>query len=219
MCRKIVCALALLALSTSNAPAESTKLVDKGSSDWKYFDASAKAPENWHGSDFDDSEWKSGQSPLGYGDDDIKQTISFGDDDGNKRLCAFFRHSFEVEDPAKIKAIIATIVCDDGCAIYVNGKEVHRHNLPEGELKETTMAPEVIHSELERHGLTAVLDSGNLTAGKNIVAVRVHQRGPESSDMALDVELRGEDDEEAIEEAKQTEKAESEQLEQFFLNQ
>ncbi len=73
--------------------------MEMGAKEWKYLDTAEGPGKDWHKADFDDSQWKSGQAPLGYGDEHIKQTISFGDDEEDKNICAFFRRTVEMEDP------------------------------------------------------------------------------------------------------------------------
>ena len=108
------------------------KYLEMGAKQWRYLET-AKAPaKDWFGVKFDDSKWKTGQAPLGYGDDDIQQEISFGDDEDNKRTCAFFRRAVEIKDPKAFKMMLGKLICDDGCVVYVNGKEVYRLNLPQG---------------------------------------------------------------------------------------
>ena len=186
-----------------------------GANEWKYLDTADGLAKEWHKADFDDSQWKSGQAPLGYGDEDLKQTISFGDDEGDKNICAFFRRTVEVEDPTAAKKIMGKLICDDGCAVYVNGKEVHRFNLPAGELKSDTTAEFPVGNEMERQGFTFLVDAANFKAGKNVIAVRVHQWGAESSDLAFDLSLKGLDDDEAIKSAKETLDAEQEQIKEY----
>ena len=85
--------------------------------EWKYLDTADGPAKDWHKADFDDSQWKSGQAPLGYGDEHIKQTISFGDDEEDKNICSFFRRTVEVEDPKAAKKFVGKLNCDDGCVV------------------------------------------------------------------------------------------------------
>jgi hypothetical protein len=191
------------------------KILEMGAKDWKYQDDVEALPENWNSPDLDDSKWKSGQAPLGYGDDDIKQKVSFGDDETNKRPVAFFRRTVEVEDPNAYKKVLGKLVCDDGSVVYVNGKEVHRFNLPEGEIKNTSRAKFAMGGELERYGLSFLIDTDKLKAGKNVIAVRVHQANPNSSDLALDMSLEGLTDEASVEEADAKFKEEAQYIKQM----
>ena len=214
----LVLCVAAVGFQHQDANADTNTVVEMGA-DWKYFDKNELPDENWAAADFDDSGWAQGAAPLGYGDDDIKQTVSFGDNADQKNLCVFFRNAFELtESPAGMK-LVCKLVCDDGCAIYVNGKEVHRYNLPDGELKLDTLSRYVVGGGLERHGLTLVLDGEQLTEGTNVIAVRVHQQGPASSDLAMDMEVAVTADEASIEQAEATHDQEQSQLELYEAQQ
>ena len=190
-----------------------------GCKDWKYFDQSIEAPKDWTKIEFDDKSWKSGQAPLGYGDGDVKQKVSFGDDERNKRNCVFFRKKFEVSDLEGAKKLIGRMNVDDGCVVFLNGKEIHRFNLPKGEIKKDTRAILPIGGNLERVKMHVIADVDKLKKGANVLAIRVHQCNEASSDLHIDVSLEVTGDEERIKAV--TEKYEEEQklmkqyLEQF----
>ena len=209
--RSAFLSLVLVTVAVCQITAEE-RILKMGAKEWKYLDTAEGPAKEWYKADFDDSKWKSGQAPLGYGDDDIKQTISFGDNEAEKNICAFFRRTIEVDDPKAAKKVVGKLICDDGCAVYVNGEEVHRHNLPAAELKSDTTSEFIVSGEIERHEFTFLVSADKFKPGKNVIAVRVHQRGAESSDLAFDLSLTGLDDDEAIESAKQIHDLEQEQI-------
>ena len=201
--------LAIVLFAVCQTATAEQKPLEKGAKEWKYLDTAEGPGKDWHKVDFDDSEWKSGQAPLGYGDEDIKQIISYGDDEDNKHICAFFRRTVEA-DPKSAKKFVGKLICDDGCVVYVNGEEVYRFNLEPGEVKNDTTT--MFTTPVERHEFTFLIDATKFKAGNNVIAVRVHQRGGESSDLAFDLSLTGLDDEEAIESEQQTYDLEREQI-------
>ena len=173
-------------------------VMEMAAKDWRYFDLAEPPPENWSTADFDDSKWNSGQAPLGYGDDHIKQKLSYGDDESNKHTCAYLRKNIAIDDPASVKKFVAKFTCDDGCVVYVNGQEVHRFNLPEGEVTKDTKALCPLDDDYERSALTFLVDTAKFTTGKNTIAVRVHQASAASSDLAFNMSLAGLTDDAAI---------------------
>ncbi len=180
-----------VAIATNAAPADNL-IIQRGQAKWKYWDA-AEAPEpTWTESDFDDSQWKEGQAPLGYGDSFVKTKISFGDDDQKKHPVAFFRHKFRVAEEDASAPAIAKIRMDDAVVVYVNAKEVYRFNLPDGPVDHRTMAK--VSLKPENRDWTFVIDAEHLQAGDNLIAVSVHQRGDNSSDLLLDLELKPADE-------------------------
>jgi LysM repeat protein len=159
-------------------------------SEWKFWDLGEDPGAQWQHPDFDDGQWASGSGPLGYGEDDIDSEVQYGDDEAMKHMVTFFRHKFTVKDPAQVTGLAGSLLCDDAAAVYLNGKEVFRRNLPEGELTLSTPASEAIGGARERTNWEFTVDPKLLRAGDNTVAVRVHQCNPASSDLAFELELK-----------------------------
>lgn len=184
-------AFLLLALCTWSpiATAEET-LLPFGSS-WRYLDDGVIPPANWIDSAFDDTSWQVGPAQLGYGDGDEATVIGFGPDPDDKPITAYFRTSFSIVDPAAYDGITMRLIRDDGAVIYLNGIEVFRSNLPAGPITTTTLAASTISGSEEDTQNLAVLSPNSLVSGSNVIAVELHQRDSESSDLSLDLELRG----------------------------
>ena len=151
---------------------------------WMYLDNGKQPDENWTNLDFDDSAWKEGAAQLGYGDSDEETRL---DNAADKYPTYYFRKQFDVTAPDKLKPLIVRLIKDDGAIVYINGKEVVRDNMPAGKITRETFAEETtpVESEFYLHDLAA-----KLRAGKNIVAVEVHQASATSSDVSFDLELR-----------------------------
>src|SRR5439155_3105557 len=116
---------------------------------WKYLDDGSNQGTAWESNTFDDSPWKSGAAQLGYGDDDVVTTVSFGPDADNKFVTTYFRKSFNVDDPAAVKSLDLRLIRDDGAIIYLNGTEVYRNNMPGGAVTSATQASTTIGGEDE----------------------------------------------------------------------
>ncbi|MDC1349500.1 lamin tail domain-containing protein [Akkermansiaceae bacterium] len=174
---------------TSVAGASNTDLIELGST-WSFLDDGSAQTTQWRGRTFDDSTWASGPAPLGYGDEEVTE-ISYGGDDDDRFITSYFRQGFEVPDPAAFDSLLLSLQVDDAAAIYLNGNEIVRRNLPSGELNyrtralESTAPPE----EADFNGYT--LSPEFLVAGTNVLAVEVHQIAPSSVDMRLDLSLKG----------------------------
>ena len=181
---------------------QADELVKPSSEGWKYLDKADKPAKDWNKIEFDDSKWKEGKAPLGYGDDDIKTKISFGDDEGNKIPFALFRGSVEIKDLKAIAGVAGYAIFDDGAIVYVNGKEVMRLNVPEGKIKHTDSAILAKGGELERMKHAFAIPSEMLKDGKNVIAIEVHQVNASSSDLAVDLKLDSLKDKEKFAEIK-----------------
>jgi len=171
---------------------EKVPLVAQGST-WKYDDTGKDLGAAWRASDFDDSKWSSGAATLGYGEASQgrpeKTVISFGTDAKNKHICAYFRHAFDVPDPSDIQRLSLQVLRDDGCVVYLNGREVARSNMPDGEISFGTLAVKAIGGDDEMSWQGFDLDNTFLRKGKNVIAVEVHQSGATSTDLTFDLKL------------------------------
>ena len=166
--------------------ADETVLIAKGSR-WRYLDTGEPPGENWIDGEFDDSLWLEGPAQLGYGEGDEATRIRFGDDPRNKHITTWFRRAIVVDDPGRLDALKLQLQSDDGAVVYVNGHEVVRFNLPEGEI-----SPETTTLRSGDPGfLPYDLNPDELEDGENLIAVEVHQSRPNSSDVSFDLELIG----------------------------
>ena len=82
------------------------------------------------------------------------------------------------------------VEADDGCIIKLNGKEVIRHNMPEGEALSETWATQRVSGWREKNALPLPVAPRFLQVGVNRIMVRVHQADPQSADLIFDLSVR-----------------------------
>lgn len=160
-------------------------------STWKYIDLGLNLNPAWRTNGFNDGGWKSGKARLGYGDPGMATTIGFGLDSNNKYITTYFRNRFTVAGLSRVTDLTARLSRDDGAVIYVNGIEVARSNMPEGNITSATTANSAAGGADETIFFDIPLDRGVLREGENVIAVEVHQSGAGSSDLGFDLELVG----------------------------
>lgn len=158
--------------------------------EWKYLDIGQAPAGDWTGLDYDSTGWKTGDSPLGYGDPGMATTLDFGPQSSNKYSAYYFRREFEITDPAALDRVTVNVVRDDGVAIYLNGVEIARDNLPTGELNYDTQALSAAGGGDETLVREFDLPKEMLRAGKNVLAAEVHQVSGSSSDLRFDAWLQ-----------------------------
>ena len=168
-----------LELATTQ-PEESTDLVVAGAT-WRYLDDGSDQGTDWRATGFDDSAWSSGPAELGFGESDEATTLTSG------HITYYFRHTFDVADPAEIETLKLYLKRDDGAVVYLNGTEVARDNLGEGEVTSTTLAGNAADDGNNFHEFT--IDSSGVVSGDNVLAVEVHQVSTSSSDLSFDLRL------------------------------
>ena len=77
----------------------------------------------------------------------------------------------------------------DGAAVYVNGVEVARPNMPAGTITSQTFASVNVASPADRTWNTYTVPPSVLTTGTNTIAIEVHKNFRSSSSLGLDVQL------------------------------
>ncbi len=162
-------------------------LVERGAV-WSFWDQGSHPGEGWNLAGFDEATWSSGGAPLGYGDSDIVTTIGYGEDSSDKHVTAWFRQEIEVPEGTLVEGTLE-VQCDDGCLVWLEGQELGRRYLPEGDVDETTLASETAYGDSETEWTRFSLEAEQLTAGTVALGVEVHQVGATSSDTRMDLSL------------------------------
>jgi hypothetical protein len=159
--------------------------------DWKYLDDGTLPTPDWQAAAFDDASWASGAAVLGYGDNSVTTTLSFGGDADNKHAAYYLRKTFHLdeEELPLVDSLRVRMRRDDGAIIYINGGEVVRDNLPDGAVDNTTFADVTAGGVDESTYFVFDVDSSTLVEGENIIAVEVHQTNGRSSDIMFDLAL------------------------------
>ncbi len=154
---------------------------------WHYLDGARSPDAGWEEPGYDASAWSRGPAPLGYGDEPATE-IDDGNTGGGSAPAAWFRATFEVEDPAWIAELELGLVRDDAAIVWINGVEVARSNLA-ADADADDWAIARIQDEFEAEWTDWEIDPALLVAGQNTIAVEVHQSDAESSDLRFDASL------------------------------
>ena len=155
---------------------------------WKYYDQGSLDGQNWKSNSYSESGWKSGQAPLGYGNvgingsSDYNTTIDYGTDSSNKRPTYYFRKSFTLDKaPTDDDIYQLTYYVDDGFIAYVNGTEIGRYLMADGDAVYNNYSTSYAGSTAATGTIT--IDNSLLHQGNNIIAVEVHNTSASSSDI------------------------------------
>ena len=164
-------------------------ILEKGTT-WKYNDDGVDLGTDWRTNDYDDSAWKQGPAPLGYGGitgTDIATTMNT-----DRANTSYLRGSFELEDASVILSLEAEVHVDSGCVVYINGQEALRDGFvaDDGEiLFDSRPAKDGNEGEFD----VFVINTSLLRAGTNVIAIDVKNKAVSggSSDMVIDFALAG----------------------------
>lgn len=166
------------------------RLVISGVTEWKYFDLGMEPVGDWKALEFDDSTWGKGACRCGWQDGAVTSVRHVPQMMPDFILSYYFRATFDVGNPASYANLVLKLVRDDGAVVYINGKEAARSNMPEGPVVYDTVALAAVSEGEETMVFEfPLVGTEYLKAGKNIVAVSVHQNGNNSSDIGFDLGL------------------------------
>ena len=161
-------------------------LIARGAS-WKYLDDGSNQGTAWVGTLFDDSTWKNGLAELGYGGNDEATVVSFGPNASKKYTTTWFRRTFGLPGLPGLPLMLH-LHAIDGAVVYVNGTEVYRLNMPNGNIGFQTAASSAVADETYHDAAVPV---SVLIAGMNTIAVEVHRSSPSGADLSFDLSLDG----------------------------
>ncbi len=173
------------------ALAESMTLVNALSATWKYRDDGVDQGAAWRQPDFVDQGWTKGTGIMGYGFG-VENTIINSGPNGAHHITSYYRGTVFVADTKTFDDLNLALLCDDGVVVYINGREVFRHNMPSGKVSYMTLA----NSENEATTLEGALAGLRLPTkvlhnGNNTIAVEIHQSGSTSPDSLFALQLEG----------------------------
>ncbi|WP_417355537.1 alkaline phosphatase PhoX [Flavobacterium sp.] len=159
-------------------------------SEWAYFDLGTSLDETtWTETGYDVSAWATGQGPLGYGDA-TKTVISYGPDSGNKYITSYFVRDLNVTLAEVADMVEFGIRRDDGVIVYVNGVEVIRDNMPAGDVNYLTHSSGIVDGADEKRFQVFHLSKTIFNEGVNRIAVEMHNRDGQSSDLGFDMYIK-----------------------------
>ena len=137
----------------------------------------------WHDLAYDDSDWKSGPTPIGYGSSvGIKTTSA-------SAITVYFRKAFDIANTSTLSGLGLMVRGCDGAIAYLNGHEMARINFSEGEkiLYETMTA-----TPMNMNKMVPINASNGiqfLRSGKNILCVEIHTYNPATVGISFDSQL------------------------------
>lgn len=160
----------------------------KNGDTWHYYD-NGYLNSDWYVEAIN-TNWKSGPTPIGYGDRKVVTNINYGSDAENKEVAKYFKKDIYINDEGFI-AYEFKIQYDDGFVLYVNDKELYRGNMPNGGITGKTYAITTIQGREESEFKIKIFESDILKKGKNTISVSIHQNRPSSSDCIFSLDLIG----------------------------
>lgn len=165
-----------------------------GGSEWRYAKGTAEPstqPGAWRSVDFDDSDWLTGRTPIGYGENFITTELT---DMRGGYSTVYLRKQFAVPSSSAFDRLLLEVKYDDGVIIWINGNLVVQDNVASSELTHDGTAEGPLENTTFV-GYTLANPAEHLVEGTNIVAVQlVNASVSGSSDCFIDARLTGQVD-------------------------
>jgi hypothetical protein len=182
---RVFSAILLFAGTSLLESADQIAIIDIGQP-WAYLYATNTAfPADgaWRDPDYDDSEWPRGPSGFSSLRDEATWLTN-----SSAFASALFRKSFQVDDTNAIQSLVLRADYNAGFIAFLNGQEVARRGLPEGQIDYDTYAPTSrVRGSAENINLTS--RKHLLVAGTNLLAVELHSASNTPFPKALAAEL------------------------------
>ena len=162
-----------------------TYLVYANDALWRYRKGTSEPPADWRSASFaEDGSWQTGQTSIGYGDNDDKTPLA---DMLNGYSSVYLRRAFTIASAEEMPARLTLgVYVDDGAVVWINEHEVGRVSVPSGTLAYNSFG--INHEAV--WGETALENPASfLHVGENTVAVHALNTTLGSSDFSIDVTL------------------------------
>jgi hypothetical protein len=163
----------------------------KSGSTWTYFDKGISSLGNSSLPRLTNIDWSEGPTPMGFGQGDEATVINNINEEDSIITYFIFQKKIILNNPEEYKTFLLRLNRDDGAVVYVNGKEVVRSNLPDGNISTKTLASTLISGLAEYTFYEYFVSPSYFQTGENIFTVIVFQFRPISSDCRFDLELFG----------------------------
>ncbi len=152
---------------------------------WRYSDLGQRPGSRWVTAGFDDSAWKSGRAPFGYGNVGETTHLEYGPNPDQKYITTYFRKDFSVDNPKQVQALKLELITRDGAVVYLNGAMIAHPNMPDRRIRNNTI-PTTCGNEI---ATLIDINPALLAQGKNVVALEQHQCSPGATNLIVDASM------------------------------
>ncbi len=100
----------------------------------------------------------------------------------------YFRSEFDFAHAPNLTELSLDFTIDDGAIFYLNGHEIHRHNMRGGVVQYDTLATNELDVPVTIRDVPVPID--HLVQGRNVLAAELHQARPGDDDAVFGAELK-----------------------------
>ena len=140
---------------------------------WRCYDIGEMTDPNWNNIDYDDSNWRTVCGRTGYGYDNLQTQINQREENGKDIITtAYFRYPLVINDTTGFGDITISATVNDAVIVYLNGKEIIRENLQQGDISYDSRPTINFGATIKTYQIT--LPASEFKNGTNIIAAEVH---------------------------------------------
>jgi hypothetical protein len=144
--------------------------------------STTEPPAGWTTAAYNHATWPTAPAEIGKGDGDEATAVAGSVD------TFYVRRLVNIPDPGAYTTYEIRLRRDDGAAVYWNGAELARLNLPAGPLTAATRATAAVFGEDETTPVVISVPANQIVAGWNLIAVVMHNVAA-GGDLSFDLEL------------------------------
>jgi hypothetical protein len=149
---------------------------------WRYLASATPPPADWAAPGFDDAAWLAGEAPLGDAGE-----VATAVDPASAPVGVYLRRRFTAAPGAG--RLLLYLRRGDGAAVYLNGEEVARSNLPAGALGPDALAVDDLAGDEVLRYLRFAAPAAGLVAGENTVAVALRRAAAGAPGLTFDLQV------------------------------
>ncbi len=142
---------------------------------WLYNQTGPSLPSNWSTGTYTAGTdgWASGTGLFAYESGTLPLPVGTALANPTSTPVHYFQKSFTFSGDPATTVLRASLIVDDGTAVYLNGHEVYRQNLQDGTVTSATRAGSSVGKAALMTDIA--LPTDYLVAGANVLSVSVHQ--------------------------------------------
>jgi PKD repeat protein len=153
--------------------------IDPGAT-WKYWKGWKSPGADWAQTDYDASDWNEGKAGFGYGDGDDATLLN---DMKGSYSTVYIRKLFSLSDADAVTSLVLSVDYDDGFVAFLNGVEVARKNVAQGQSFDSKASGGHEANGFESFDIGEYASA--LVTGTNVLALEGHNVSLSSSDLTL----------------------------------
>jgi len=148
----------------------------------RYLKGQSAPPSLWYRNDFDDTDWDSGLTAIGYGSSNVATSLA---DMKDNYFTVFLRHRFSLGEVEEAHRYTLTVTTRGGFYAYLNGHYLDSANVSQPAYN--APATQVLDLDTRRYELGEL--QGRLLAGENVLAIQAHNGDITSANFIISVDL------------------------------